>query len=255
VRREHSFRVGEQCLVEVSIASAGDVQLVTGDPGTISVTIESADADGYEVTQLGDTVSVFDSARWFTRSRNARVMVVVPHRAEVSVKTTSAEATLRGVFGAVRIRSSSGDVRIEEVDRLDVSTTSGDIRVGVVHGDAGFKTASGDVDVNTAHGRLGASMASGDLIAGAVGSSVEVGTASGDVTIGRCDGDDIAVKTISGNIAVGLPTGIRVQPDISTVSGSVSLPQPAAGPNDTPRRLVRLRLRSTSGDIKISRTA
>jgi DUF4097 and DUF4098 domain-containing protein YvlB len=77
------------------------------------------------------------------------------------------------------------------------------------------------------------------------------------VRIGRCDGAEISVKTVSGDIVIGLPTGIRVEPDIATMSGKVSLPAAASKPNErgaiAERRAVRLRLRAVSGDIRVLR--
>jgi DUF4097 and DUF4098 domain-containing protein YvlB len=124
-------------------------------------------------------------------------------------------------------------------------------------GDAGFNSASGDVIVTTVNGRLTAQLASGDLTADAVGSALDVGTASGDVRIGRCDGSEISVKTVSGDIKLGLPGGIRVEPNISTMSGKVTLPQAASQPadNSVERRSVRVRLRTVSGDVRIERVS
>jgi DUF4097 and DUF4098 domain-containing protein YvlB len=100
---------------------------------------------------------------------------------------------------------------------------------------------------------LHANTASGDVRADTVTDDLAAGTASGDVRIGRCDGSDINVKSVSGDIHIGLPTGIRVEPDISSLSGSTRLPPPAKNAPDGPRRAVRLRLRTVSGDITIER--
>lgn len=253
MRRDEQFQVGERAQLEVQIPS-GDLQVIAGsETGMIRVSLDASNVDGFEITQMGDTVSVRESSRWLSRSRSVRMVVQVPHRTDVTVTSASAGVSLRGTFGSVRARTASGDVDVDEVDRLEVSTASGDTRVGVVHGDAGFTTASGDIAVTSTSGRLGASLASGDLSAQRVGGGVDVGTASGDVSIGRCDGSDIVVKTVSGNIRLGLPAGIRVEPEISTISGRVSLPTAGATPVAGERRTVRVRLRSTSGDIRINR--
>jgi DUF4097 and DUF4098 domain-containing protein YvlB len=192
------------------------------------------------------------------RSRGVRVVAHVPSSSDVEVRTPSGDVELRGTLGAVRIRSASGDLDAEHVERLEVNTASGDARLRSATGDASFNTASGDVSVGRVDGRLVASLASGDLRAERAGGAVDVGTASGDVSIERCDGDDIVVKTVSGDIHLGLPSGIRVEPEISTLSGKATLPDPArkAEPEfgfPPPRRVVRLRLRSVSGDIRIDR--
>lgn len=253
MRRDEHFQVGERAHLFVDIP-AGDLDVLVVESAVIRVSIDASNVDGFELVQIGDTVTVTENARWLSRSRNVRIVAEVPSRAEVTVKSASANVHMRGSLGAVRVRTQSGDVDLDEVQRLEVSTASGNARVNIVNGDAGFRTASGDIAVQSATGRLGASSASGDLVAQSVGGGVDVGTASGDVLIGRCDGNDISVKTISGEIRIGLPSGIRVEPEINTISGTVSLPKAAAPAlPGTERRTVRVRLRSTSGDIRINR--
>jgi hypothetical protein len=50
-----------------------------------------------------------------------------------------------------------------------------------------------------------------------------------------------------------LPSGIRVEPEISTLSGNTRLPTGSGIATDGPRRTVRLRIRTVSGDIRIDR--
>lgn len=253
MRRDEHFQVGEQAHLVVDIPT-GDLQVKVVESGCIRVSIDASNVDGFEIVQIGDTVTIIENARWLSRSRNVRIVAEVPMRSDVTVKSASADVNMRGALGTVRVRSQSGDIDLDEVQRLEVSTASGDARVNTVNGDAGFKTASGDIAVQSTSGRLGASLSSGGLVAESVGGGVDVGTASGDVMIGRCNGNDISVKTISGDIRIGLPAGIRVEPEINTLSGSISLPSPVA-PSDPgiERRMVRVRLRSTSGDIRINR--
>jgi len=73
------------------------------------------------------------------------------------------------------------------------------------------------------------------------------------VTIRRYTGASVAIRTVSGDVRVGLPSGIRVDPEISTMSGKVSLPPPADATTSGERRTVKVRLRTVSGDIRIER--
>jgi hypothetical protein len=61
------------------------------------------------------------------------------------------------------------------------------------------------------------------------------------------------VKSISGDVIVGLPPGIRVEPDITTLSGRTQLPTPVPSTGTEPRRVVRVGLKTVSGDITIRR--
>ena len=252
MRRDERFTVDGRARLDIDVP-AGAIHVQVGDPGTVDVSIDSSDPAQFEVTSIGSSVSVVQPSRWSSRSRATRVVVRVPAGSDVDVRTASGEIELRGTLGNVRARSASGDVDAEHVGRIDAQTASGDARVVAASRDASFNTASGDVSVGRVDGRLSASLASGDLRADRVGGSVGVGTASGDVSIGRCDGDEIVVKTVSGDIHVGLPSGIRVEPQITTLSGRTTLPHPAPVAASAPRRTVRVRLRSVSGDIRIDR--
>ena len=46
---------------------------------------------------------------------------------------------------------------------------------------------------------------------------------------------EVAVKTVAGNLDVGLPEGVRVSPEITTFSGSTRLPEPRRSDADGPR--------------------
>jgi DUF4097 and DUF4098 domain-containing protein YvlB len=216
------------------------------------VSIAGDHTEDWELGQLGDVISLRPGWGW--RSRSARVLVDAPTGTTIDVRTASADVSLTGSFGRVRVRSVSGDLRAQEVGELDATTASGDVSVDRVTADATASTVSGDIVCGAVAGRIVANTASGDLRVRQVGGDVRVGTTSGDVRIECCDGSDIAVKCVSGNVELGLPTGIRVEPDVSTMSGRVRTPTPA--PVTTPaggRRLVHVNLRSVSGDITIDR--
>lgn len=214
---------------------SGTIEVRGVETNTVTVHLDTDQPAEWEVSQFGDTVSVRAPRRRGLRLRSAKVAVETPIGTHVDINSASADVTLTGALGEVRVRSASGDVRASVVDRLDVNTASGDIRVGTVHG------------------CLQATTASGDIRADMVGDDLECGTASGDVRVDCCGGGVIDAKAVSGDIQIGLPSGIRVEPDIATMSGRTSLPKSPAPPAPEPRRTVRLRLRSVSGDITIDR--
>lgn len=251
--REQGFDVAGTATVSVSVKS-GSVDVRTGSPGRVRVVLDGEDTDGWDVSQLGDAISVEPQRRSSWRIRSVRVLVEVPDSTHLAVTSASADVQVAGRLGHVRVKTASGTVRTGDAALLDVQTASGDARAGSVDASAEFASASGDVFVERVGGRLSVSTASGDVIVANAQDDVEIGSASGDIRVERYEGDDIAVKTISGDVAVGLPSGIRVEPDIRTLSGRTTLPEPAApSAGDEPRRVVRVGLRTVSGDIAIRR--
>jgi DUF4097 and DUF4098 domain-containing protein YvlB len=134
-----------------------------------------------------------------------------------------------------------------------VTLASGDARVEVVRDAADFRATSGDIMLGRVGGRLSASLSSGDVRIDELAGDGDFETASGDVVVRRYMGGSMGVRSVSGDVRVGLPSGISVQPEISTLSGKVNLPEPARDTAAGERRTVKLRLRTVSGDIRIER--
>ena len=243
------FKVGERLSVDIEVRT-GSVDVRSGASGSATVQLDGSNTDDWQVIQLGDSLVIRPAGR---RARAVRMLVEVPPSTDVEIKGVSADLTLVGALGATRVHTVSGNVRIDSVSRLDVNSVSGDVRATTVAGDASLTTVSGDVDVREVAGRLNASSSSGDIRVSTVADDLNIGTTSGDV---RCDcarGASVGVKCISGDVIVGLPAGIRVEPDISTLSGRTTLPKPSGAPPVSAPRVVRVRLRTVSGNITIER--
>ena len=253
MRRDESFEVDQHVVIDIDLP-AGNILVRAGASGVVSVAIDASTPESMEVAQIGDNITI----RAGRRSRSARIAVDAPVGTDVTIKGASVDVAARGALGALRLRTASGDVSADDLVRADITLASGDARLDMVRHDAAITTTSGDITVGSVGGRLSVSLASGDLRAETVTGDVEVETASGDVTIQRCNGSAVAVRSVSGDVRLGLPSGIRVEPEISTMSGKVNLPDPA-GPDrsghaaGTVRRPVRVRLRTVSGDIRIER--
>ena len=187
------------------------------------------------------------------RGRSSRLVANVPIGTDVEIDSTSGGVRLIGRLGAVRVRTASGDVEVDSAARLDLTTASGDLSCAEVGGDTAVSSVSGDCRVKVVGGSLDATLTSGDLRVDECAGDVAVGSTSGDVRIDRCCGTAIAVRSISGDVSVGLPTGIRVEADISTLSGRAVLPDPSTASVAGDRRSVRLQLKTVSGDIRVER--
>ena len=247
MRRDQTFSVGAHVVVDIELP-AGSVHLTAAESGTVAVSVDGSAPDAVDISQVGDSIAI----RAKRRGRSARLAIDVPVGTDVNVKGASLDVVARGALGALRVRSASGDVRADDVVRADISLSSGDARVEIVRDAAEFRATSGDIMLGRVGGRLSASLASGDLRVDELGGDGDIETASGDVVVARYTGGSLGARTVSGDVRVGLPSGIRVQPEISTLSGKVSLPEPAA-PSNEERRPVKLRLRTVSGDIRVER--
>jgi DUF4097 and DUF4098 domain-containing protein YvlB len=248
VSRDQSFAVAQHVVLDIELPG-GSALLTAAHSGSVSVSVDGSTPDTLDISQVGDHIAI----RATRRSRSARLAVEVPVGTDVTVKGASVDVVARGALGALRVRSASGDVRADDVVRADVTLASGDARLEIVRDSADFRSTSGDIALGSVGGRLVASLTSGDIHIDELAGDGDVECASGDVTIRRSTGASVTIRTVSGDIRLGLPTGVRVEPQISTMSGKVSLPSAATASESSERRPVKVRLRTVSGDIRIER--
>lgn len=248
----YEFTVGNRVALDVRTHSS-DVEVFAGEAGRVVVTV--AQPDRWDVSHVGDAVVVAPAGK---RGRRAgRVAIEVPRGARIQFKSASADLRVEGDVGALSVATASGDLRHHgRCETLAMSTASGDLRCLGADGDVEITTVAGDVDLGDVGGRVEITTTSGDVRVGEIGGDLTIGSTSGDVRIRRAEGTELELRTISGDVRIGLPTGIRVVPELTTFTGSTRLPEPRrdTGEDDErPRRLVRLTVKSVSGDIDIQR--
>ena len=252
--------------VTVSVETAvGDVAVTTHDAPRTEVDVvalrdDEATRKAVEETvveQRGEQVVVEVPKRtgtWFGREPRLRIEVRAPHGSSLSFTTASADVKADGRLGDVRGRTASGDVSVPSAASVRVETASGDLRVGEVAGDASLKSASGDVKVGSVGGTLDASVVSGDL---RVGSALQGGSAaavSGDIELGAVTEGELNVRTVSGDVTVGVTRGSRVHVDVTTVSGDLSSDFDLDGSGDEGEGpLLDVRGKTVSGDLRLRR--
>ena len=79
---------------------------------------------------------------------------------------------------------------------------------------------------------------------------------SGDVRVLALGEGTLHVRSVSGNVSVGVATGVDLHVDVETVSGAVQLRHPARRRTRRPARRetrVDLSVRSVSGNVAIER--
>jgi len=252
----------------------GSVQVVATDTTETRVEVTGRDADLVDVRQDGDRISVVGPKQRtgiFGGDNSLEVVVTLPTTSDVAIKTGSADITLTGTVGSGQLRSGSGDVEIDAADGpLLVETGSGDIRVEEAHAALKAKSGSGDVLVVDAAAPLQVSTGSGDVQLWTTRAPAVVKTGSGDVKVGDAGTDvtmttgsgDLVVSTArrgrltakgaSGDVHVGIPAGVPVWTDISTVSGEIRSNLHGAGKPQEGADHVELRAKVVSGDIVLT---
>ncbi|MGN0772850.1 MAG: DUF4097 family beta strand repeat-containing protein [Candidatus Ventricola sp.] len=178
---------------------ADDVEIVPTDGAQVETLWEAQNADGEPViTMSGHTLTirrknpdVFKTFFSVFQKAGGRITVRVP----------------RGYAASYAITTTSGDVRIGELDldEAKVTTTSGDVRL-----EPDAKTRAGDLAVTTV---------SGHATVSACADTIAVTTVSGGQFI-SCDAHKVDVNVVSGQVHV---EGACDEWEVSAVSSEVEL--------------------------------
>ncbi|GGL95295.1 DUF4097 family beta strand repeat-containing protein [Nakamurella endophytica] len=231
-----------------------------GDPASAGDPADPADRVRVEHTASGEDGGrlIVDTDPANAGWRTAFVVrVTAPAHSSVRVQSHSADVTVTGPADRVEIRTASGDVRLTEArSDLAAHTASGDVHVD---------RAGGSVDVRSASGTLHVGEVAGDALVRATSGNVHVGPADGDVSVRSVSGDvritDVGggrteVDSVSGDVEIGVRQGTRASLNLSTLSGSTDTEfevSDTAPDGDAP--LLEIRVRTTSGDIRLHRAA
>jgi DUF4097 and DUF4098 domain-containing protein YvlB len=150
--------------------------------------------------------------RLFSRGSSTDLKVEVPHGATVSVDTGSADIDASDLSGAKSFRTASGEVTLNRLaGALDVETVSGEIEIdGSAPLDLVLKSVSGDISVRVPSvRRLDLGTTSGDirLDAELAGSGpFAMRSISGDATIVGRAGFRVEAESITGDLSSDQPS-------------------------------------------------
>ena len=259
-----------ELLVELG---SGDLTVRCEEVDQTTVDVDGQRPDEVLVEQRGDQIVVIGpkhSGGLFGGHGRVSVRVTLPSASSLSTKLGSADVTCTGRLGDTRIKTGSGDVSLELVDgEALVETGSGDLRIDEVEGQLRTKSGSGEVSVGRVDGPVTVSTGSGDTEVGTASGAVVIRSGSGDLTVRRAGGDvslttasgDLVVETmargrlqaknVSGDVRIGIPRGVPVWTDLSTVTGRVHSSLEGAGQPAEGQDHVELRATTVSGDIAL----
>ncbi len=99
-------------------------------------------------------------------------------------------------------------------------------------------------------------LVSGDVEIGQVGDDVRVDSVSGDAAVRAVSRGETSVKSVSGDIKVGVVAGTKVWLDVNSMSGDTTSDlDPSEAPATKNGESLRVKASSTSGDVRITRAA
>jgi DUF4097 and DUF4098 domain-containing protein YvlB len=243
---------------------------------------ETAGRAAVTVKRRGSRLRGFWSGDWF--DDNTHFVIHVPSQTTISLNTSGGSIDASRLTGSLGMRTSGGSLRVESVDGdVDGKTSGGSVKVRDVRGDVATSTSGGSIDIvdvrgslrattsgggidiETVSGELYASTSGGGVLIRGAGSRVEAHSSGGPVTVRFAPGNNRGgeLTTSGGGVRTELDPGVALTIDASSSGGSVDSDLPVTVQGRIDKDSLRgdlngggavLRLRSSGGGVRISRT-
>lgn len=276
-----SFDTPEPISVTARV-EAGSLQFTAGEdrPDTV-VDVRPRDpkkdldvrtADQTEVTYASGTLTVrTPKSNLFGRTGVVDVTVALPAGSSIDMTGAWTQVLGEGRLGEVRVKTSSGDVRLDAtgplhltashgsitVDRVEgtaeITTSSGSLRVGLLDGPAVLKNSHGTTTVGAATGELRVSGANGDIAIQRAEDSVTATTAHGTLRVGEVARGTVQLETSYGAVEVGVREGTAAWLDINAGAGQVRNTLTASEAPGETEDTVKVHVRTRHGNVDIVR--
>jgi hypothetical protein len=263
----------------------GDVRITASDRDDTAVEIRPSDETHEPDMRAAEQTRVeYSAGRLLVKTPRQRslslfgkpgsidVTIGLPTGSQVYGDASVAAFHCTGRLGECRVKTSVGDVQLEQtgplevstgagaiaVDRAagpaEISTGSGRIRLGQIDGPGVIKNSNGDSWIGEVAGDLRVNAANGDISVGQAGADVTASSANGDVRVGEVMRGAASLKTGNGEIEVGIRAGTAARLDVHTGFGQIrNQMDPSDGPGPS-GQTVEVRARTSYGDIVIRRS-
>jgi Putative adhesin len=280
-----TFATPEPIAVSIELP-VGDVRVVASDRTDTVVEVSASDASREaDVRDAGQTRVELTPTGLLIRAPRPRglgllgkpgsVDVTVELPAGSSLDGDSSVAAFHGVgrLGECRIKTTAGNVDLDETGPLDlhtgagaisvtkvvgnaeVTTGTGRIRLGQIDGSAVIKNSNGDTRIDAVTGDLRMNASNGDLTVGRADGNVTGKSANGEIRIGQVSSGTVEVKTSNGEIEIGVQDGTAARLDLFTSFGRVRNHMDATDNPEPADAVVEVSARTSYGDIVIRRAS
>ncbi|MFD3924443.1 DUF4097 domain-containing protein [Streptomyces sp. NPDC058595] len=229
-------------------------------------------ADQTEVGYAGGSLTVrTPKANLLGRGGTVDVMVELPTGSSIDMTGAGANLIGEGRLGEVRVKTSAGDVRLDitgplqlkashgsaTVDRVEgmaeITSSTGNVRVGLVDGPAVLKNSHGATTVGAVTGELRMNGANGSIDIERAEASVTGTTTNGRLRVAEVASGTVQLETANGSIEVGVREGTAAWLDVSSNRGQVRNTLAASQTPEQTEDTVRVRARTNWGNIDIRR--
>ncbi len=205
------------------------------------------------------------------RTGSVDVTIELPEGSALEADADLADFRTDGRFGGIRIKSGAGDIEVDETADLNLATgagtvavvratgrtevtAAGDMRLGLIDGEAQIKNMNGKTWIGEVTGPLRVKSANGDITVDIAHADVALKTANGNIELGEVISGTVVLGTASGHVGIAIREGTAAWVDASTQFGRVHNTLEIAGGPEPSENAVEIRARTSFGDIAIRRS-
>ena len=246
-------------------------------PSTVGKAVDVEAAEQTTVELVDGRLVVAAPKNWrrytpFGKDGSVDIVVEVPTGSSLEGDSALGDFHAEGELGRCRLRTAMGNIWLDHVDGLqlktsygnitvdhadgdvDVTTGSGQIRLGEVRGTAVIKNSNGTTSVEDVQGDLRVRSSNGTIAIGRAGASVHAKTASGDIRLGEVRRGIVDLQTAAGELDLGIRQGTAAWLDVSSQLGRVRNDLDTTDEPTATDETVEVRARTSVGDIVIRRS-
>ncbi|MFV2118249.1 DUF4097 family beta strand repeat-containing protein [Streptomyces sp. Act-28] len=206
----------------------------------------------------------------FGKQGSIDITVELPAGSRLDGTSPMGDYACEGPLGECRVKTSLGDVLLDEADVVNLRTGHGDIRVnrvtadaevhgagrveiGEVEGAATVRNGNGDTTIGEITGDLKADSSNGRVTVGVARASVEIRSANGDIRVGEARRGVLRLHTAVGDVEIGVRESTAAWLDVDSRFGTVRNSLGAAEGPGASEESVEIHARTGAGDIVIRR--
>lgn len=217
-------------------SDVGSVKVRTWNSGKIDaeVTVSGHNADAFSVDFSVDDGGPVITGTYASRDPHGidvRILVNVPSRFDVEVRTSGGSVDLEDLEGRAWLRTSGGGVTLGNVNGdVNVEASGGAVRMGAVDGAVRVVTSGGEIVARWIRDGLDAWTSGGSIKVNEIAGSVQAEASGGSIDIGitRQPGRDCNITTSGGALTIRLGFGIRMDLEATTRGDPINTQFPLA---------------------------
>lgn len=238
---------------------AGGLRAIASDTGRTTVTVAPSrpDRPGDVEAAQRTSVTLVDGVLEVAVPRDrglgslwrpaaVEVLLELPCDSHLDAVTAAGDIEASGRLGECRLRTSAGNVRVDEATRAHLRTSAGNVDARRVTVEADLSTSAGNVGLGDGRGHTTLRASSGDVTVGRSAGRLDARTAYGQMRVDCLSEGELTLATGYGTIDIGILEGTAARLDVSSEHGHVrSELQPTdgapgdAGPTATVSALTR----------------